>query len=1432
MLFLSAGKKIVLCALISLPAFAQVKITSGPAYCCWSVGTINQALTAMGGSGGYTWSIVNGSLPPGLALRTDVPAFFPPGTTAGIIGVATTPGSYSFTLQATSGGQSVTQAATMKISGLLLMEIEFPDAFAGVPIQALQLTPVQNAGPVSFTISNGAIPSGISLSSSGLYSGTPSTAGSYSWTVMYTDGTDTEYRGASMTVYAARITSPGQLPNASTGQPYSYTLAATGGKPPYTFSASALPSGLSLSSAGVISGTVTANFGRTTFSLTAMDSTGISYSKQMVIPVLGGTQFPSVALYGNGTFDDCTIGMSCSKNGYASGGVPPYTWSAKGLPEGMAIRYGSGVTTAYVVPGDFELWGDPTAAGNYSILLTVTDAVGAASTVPFVLRVSPLAFDYNSALTNGSMGTAYSQTFRVLGGSSTYTAALAGTLLPLGLALDAKKLFVSGTPQENGNFVTSLNFSDSAGRSVQQTFYYSISGPGGVAIGTSNNLGVWSVGSSYNVYLYACCASGLNWTLVSGTLPPGLTLSSSGQIGGVLTTLGTYSFMISATDQSNATNAGLREFTLTVSPLMLNGSSSLPFGSVGSAYAQDLTAAGGTGVLTWTVAANNYLPPGLGLSSSGVISGTPTQTGQFQFTLTATDSSGATGSWAFTMAVFPAPTTKYVSASGSDANPGTLAQPYQTIQKCAGSVYGGSACFVRAGTYRESVTPNSGVVIAAFNDEPVTVDGSDPVTGWAAYQGAIYRAAAALASDDANQIFVGHQMMTEARWPNGNDLFHVNWATAQAGTSDTQLVDSQLAAGDWTGAKIHFLSGQDPWSPQTATVKASASGQLTITLDDADYPPYLLPQAGGRYYLYRSLIALDAQGEWFYDTGTSYLYFWAPGGIDPSTLDVRAKRRRWCFDLSGRSNVTIQNIALFACGINMSSASANNMIDGINGLYVSHFTDMPAVSASNPTGYWYTHVTDSGIVLNGSGNVLRNSTLNWSAGNGVSLQGSGNTVTNNLIMNTGYAGHQGGGGISLFGTLHTVRNNTLRTSGRYLITIYSFPVNPDDNDIGYNNLWNAMMLGLDGGAIYSGEANVTGTRIHHNWVHDTNTPIQFPGMYTRNGIYLDEDANGFEVDQNVIWNNLYSNIFLHGSSSGITTPFNNFIHNNSIPDVGPNANIELAAVIPCGTTSVQDNLVLAPVLQVLMTTSCQTSNNSATAPGATEMNGSVQVGCSFAGCASPAPPRISSTTVAASIEVQPIPAAVTAGQPASFAVVGEGSPPLSHQWLRNGAPISGANGASYTTPTASFGDNGAVFTVQVSNALGTVTSEDATLSIDTPPLIAPWITAVEIEDTGAPTIAPNSVVAIKGAGLSPFGDARTWTSSDSVAGTMPNALDGVSVTMNGEPAHVYYISPVRISVLAPPGLAAGPVQVVVSCAGRQSAPYAVQAGPIRSVRRR
>ncbi len=1308
----SAAASILLLCLQSAASAQPPNITSGPNYCCWSIGEVNQELTADSGIGTYTWSLVGGSLPPGISIRTDVPSYFPASASAGLIGVATSPGTYNFILQVTSGGQSVTQSASMHISALILKDFsQFPDAFVNVPYPVYQLTAINNAGPMTYAVSNGTLPPGMNLSASGILSGTPTAPGNYNWTIQFTDGVDTEYRGFNINVYAVDIETPGELPNATQNAPYSVTVSASGGAGGYTFTTSGLPNGLTLSSSGIIAGTVTGGPGRSAFSLTATDSNGASYSKQMSITVIGGTQFPGIALYGNGNSDDCTIGTPCGRNGYAGGGVPPYSWTATGLPTGMAIRFGSGTTSDYVIPGDFELWGSPTALGAYNVQLTVTDSTGAATTSSFPLKVSSLIADYNASLLNGVIGVSYSLKLRVVGGSGPYAVTQNGGWLADGLSLNSQDLVVSGDPMENGNFFAVFEFTDAAANSIQVTNYYAISGgTSTVDIGTFNNLGVWPVGSNPDLYLYACCASNYVWSVVQGSLPPGLDLSPSGNLSGTLSAPGTYTFLVRSADGSNA---GYRQFVMTVTPIGVTTATTLPYGNVGAPYTQALTASGGTGALNWSLAQFNYLPAGLSLSGSGSLSGVPTQTGQFQFNVNVTDAAGNIGMASFNMAVYPAPLTGFVAPTGNDANPGTIAQPYLTIGQCVTAVFGGSTCMVRAGTYHETVTPNSGITIMAYNGETVTVDGTDPVTNWTLHGGSIYRASVTLNSDDTNQLFVGTDMMTEARWPNGDNLFLVNWANTEAGTDDSHLVDSHLPDVNWTGAKVHLLSGTDPWSPQTATVTGSSKGQLNITLDDQDYSPYIQPQAGGFYYLYRSFVALDKQGEWFYDSNKNVLYFWAPGNVNPNTLQVHAKHRQFCFDLSGRSNVTIQNISLFGCGINMNASSANNVLSGIDAQYLSQFTDMPAMSP-NSTSYWYTHYADSGIVLNGSGNILRNSTLAWSAGNGVSLMGSSNTVTNNLIYNTGYAGNDSGG-VTLFGTGHTVTENTIHTGGRVLITIWG--VNPDNNDIGYNNLFNAMLLSLDAGEIYSGEANVTGTRIHHNWLHDTQTPIPFgpgvlPGL-SRSGVYLDEDSTGFEVDQNVLWNNEYENINVNASNANVT-PMDNYIHNNSIPDVAPYAYIRLFQILHCGTMLVQDNLVFEPVTQPGTNPPCMAVDNNATAPGATDMTAAVHVGCNFAGCSSSGPPAVSGTSISPSIALQPFSVTVEVGQTATFSVTAEGSPPLTYQWRQNGTSIPGANTASYTTPAVSLADNGALFTVKVSSPHGSVVSSAATLSVETP----------------------------------------------------------------------------------------------------------------------
>jgi len=105
-------------------------------------------------------------------------------------------------------------------------------------------------------------------------------------------------------------------------------------------------------------------------------------------------------------------------------------------------------------------------------------------------------------------------------------------------------------------------------------------------------------------------------------------------------------------------------------------------------------------------------------------------------------------------------------------------------------------------------------------------------------------------------------------------------------------------------------------------------------------------------------------------------------------------------------------------------------------------------------------------------------------------------------------------------------------------------------------------------------------------------------------------------------------------------------------------------------------------------------------------------GGSSSGGSQGTPPAVSS---------QPASLSVIAGQTATFSVVATGSAPLNYQWLKAGVGISGASAASYTTPATTLSDNGATFTVTVSNDAGSVTSQAATLTV-TPSATAPSIT--------------------------------------------------------------------------------------------------------------
>jgi uncharacterized protein (TIGR03437 family) len=111
-------------------------------------------------------------------------------------------------------------------------------------------------------------------------------------------------------------------------------------------------------------------------------------------------------------------------------------------------------------------------------------------------------------------------------------------------------------------------------------------------------------------------------------------------------------------------------------------------------------------------------------------------------------------------------------------------------------------------------------------------------------------------------------------------------------------------------------------------------------------------------------------------------------------------------------------------------------------------------------------------------------------------------------------------------------------------------------------------------------------------------------------------------------------------------------------------------------------------------------------------------------------------------------------------------------------------------------------------------------------LVPPAISLVANAEGESHTIAPNTWVEVKGAGLALTGDSRTWKSSDFSGNQMPTQLDNISATVNGKAAFVYYISPGQINILTPPDAMSGPVTVQVSNNGTPAGAYSATAAAI------
>ena len=376
---------------------------------------------------------------------------------------------------------------------------------------------------------------------------------------------------------------------------------------------------LTLSPSGLVSGTLTPTGGSQTmnFTIGITDSLGATGQQPCSIIVL-----PPVITFACPA-NTASVGALYSAQLTSMGGGGGGLWSVtSGTIAPLTLTLGGGLS------------GIPTAPGTLNFTLRVIDNVsGGSTTQPCSLTVMPVLVTLSTTCPTATarVGVGYSSQLVGAGGSgSGFSWTLAnGSLAPLNLSMGG---LVSGTPMAAGVLNFTVKITDSAGGTAQQPCTLTVTVP----LSTTCPIASATFGIAYSSQLLGAGGSGTgySWSLAGGLLTP-LTLSGGGLVSGTATTPGVLNFTLKLTDSAGSTVQQPCAIVVTT----LGSTCPTVEATISVAYTSQLVGFGGSGTgYSWTLVAGSLGP--LSLSPTGLISGTPTATGNLTFTFKITDSAG------------------------------------------------------------------------------------------------------------------------------------------------------------------------------------------------------------------------------------------------------------------------------------------------------------------------------------------------------------------------------------------------------------------------------------------------------------------------------------------------------------------------------------------------------------------------------------------------------------------------------------------------------------------------------------------------------------------------------------------------------------------------------------------------------------------------
>jgi hypothetical protein len=487
--------------------------------------------------------------------------------------------------------------------------------------------------------------------------------------------------------------------------------------------------------------------------------------------------------------------------------------------------------------------------------------------------------------------------------------------------------------------------------------------------------------------------------------------------------------------------------------------------------------------------------------------------------------------------------------AGNDSNAGTsTGAAWKTIDKVnasMGSITAGKmVCFKRGNTYHgklaisSSGTASAPIIFDAYGTGTAPViSGAIPVTGWTQHSGNIYKATVSTPFTTPKYLFINGEYATLARQPNTG--FYTTSSTN--GTSLTDSGNSWLsaqAAGSLTGAQL--VSRRTPWSWSRKPITGNSGSTISVAS-----LPYGTGVGSGwstsdwGYLVQNKLSLLDAAGEWYFDSATNTVYLWAPGSVNPSTLNVELASYDRAISLSsGKTDLIIRNLVAEKTNEYAVYTSQNKRLI-LENLEIAkaesgirHYT-MNGNASADRNIIRDNHIHDmnlQGLYLQGGnnhwivGNVVedistveeRLSDSSW-AHFGVYMtdSGSNNIVERNIFRDIGYIGITGAGGGLITENL-VERPLQILTDGGGIAFDYTNGMTISKNIVrdSYSNMSTMPLAPYIGyiplaKGIYFGDKDIKNTTVDSNVIIDVES----------DGIWMDHSLSftGNSVTNNIIY---------------------------------------------------------------------------------------------------------------------------------------------------------------------------------------------------------------------------------------------------------------------------------------------------------------------------